>query len=226
MKGRKTGLLFAVLSVALMFTVTVLGNASATVTAGSEFKEDTAEVAEILGMSTEELNGYCTENGIIYTAVNKKNTKQIRISAVKSKFSENVGNISLLDDGNILSIAPDITGLDKSQCEIVKNGGQKFIRTEESLSDGGGEYVLTRYITVADEQVYTLAFYTSKSENTDYTETVFKSFKSPDFLTDTSKDKNGFTLIAVICVLSFAAVAVIISFVRDALKNSKSGKDS
>lgn len=212
----KKRLLCTVLFVAFMFTITVFGGAKVAVTVGSEFKDDTDDVAEILGMSTEELNNYCSENGIIYTAVNEKNTKQIRISAVKSKFSENVGNISLLEDSSILSLAPEMTGLDKSQCEIAENGGQKFIRTEETLSDSGGEYTLIRYITVADEQIYTLAFYTAKDESTDYTKTVFESLKSPDFLTDTSENKSGFALVAVICVLSLAAVAVIVSFVLEA----------
>ena len=66
----KKRLLCAVLFVAFMFTITVFGGAKAAVTVGSEFKDDTDDVAEILGMSTEELNNYCSENGIIYTAVN------------------------------------------------------------------------------------------------------------------------------------------------------------
>ena len=42
--------------------------------------------AKILGMTEAELENYCNENGIVFIAVNKDNTKQIRAYVTESEF--------------------------------------------------------------------------------------------------------------------------------------------
>ena len=88
----------------LMLTVPVFAATTVTqITAPKGFYtyqsgQDAESTAKILGMTAAELENYCTENGIIFIAVNEDNTKQIRLSVTESAFSGSIGNLSNLSD--------------------------------------------------------------------------------------------------------------------------------
>ena len=184
----------------------------------AETGDGKAKIAEIIGMSSEELDSFCNSGGIIFLAVNKDNSKQIRISCLKNKFSEAAENISLLSDEEIERLVPDITGVSSDGCEIVNKNGQKFIRCVSPLSDSGGSFFLTQYITVANGKNYILSFYTP-SEDGDFTEKIFKTYDRGDFL---KNDKShGATFgIAAAAIAVFAVICfVIYTFIRDFKRN-------
>ena len=186
----------------------------------AETEDGKAKIAEITDMSTEELNSFCDSGGIIFLAVNKDNSKQIRISCLKNKFSEAAENISLLSDEEIERLIPDITDVASDECEIVDKNGQKFIRCVSSLSDSGGSFFLTQYITVANGKNYILSFYTP-SEDREFTEGIFNTYNCKDFLkTQESGGKGASFGIIAASVLTFAVILFIIyTFIRDFKRN-------
>lgn len=175
--------------------------------------------AEILGMTADKLENYCTENGIVFIAVNKDNTKQIKVFVTESEFSSSVGNLTNLSDDKITALIPDITGTRGG--EIIVKDGQKFIKTVETLSDSGGEYSVISYVTVAAKKDYVLSFYTVSGTDTDYTGEVFDSFSSEDFYKYADeKSKFGFVIIAAIVLLVLGSAYIIFTLVRD-IKNDR-----
>lgn len=186
--------------------------------------QNAEDTAKILGMTASELEKYCSDNGIVFIAVNEENTKQIRVSVAESAFSGSIGNLSNLSEDKITALIPDITGADSG--EIVTKNGQSFIKTTETLSDFGGEYSVISYVTVAAKKDYVLSFYTATGTSTDYVEKVFKSFSADDFYKESNpKSYFGYVIIAAIALLALVSAYIIFTLVRD-IKNERKEKSN
>lgn len=212
-------------SAILMLTVPVFAaTGDIKITAPKDFYsyksgQSAESTAKILGMTAEELESYCTENCIVFIAVNKDNTKQIRVSVTESAFSGSIGNLTNLSDDKITTLIPDITGAVSG--ELTEKGGQKYIKTAEALSDSGGEYSVISYVTVAAKKEYVLSFYTASGASTDYAEEVFDSFSSEDFYKEADqKIYFGYVIIAAIVLLALGAAYILFTLVRD-IKNDR-----
>ena len=178
------------------------------------------EIAEIFSIKEDELQQYISQNAIVYIAVNKNNSKQIRLSSSKSSFSESVINLSNLSDDEISSISSQFSDSENDSREILKKGEQKFLKISSSLSDSGGDYTLTKYVTVAGGKNYILSFYTSKDTDNSYITEVFESFSAKDFL-KSEENPNNNKFILLICLLSGIIVFILITFLRDFIKSRK-----
>ena len=186
--------------------------------AGDEFTvygEDSGKAAEILGMSEAELDGYVSQNNIVYLAVNEDNTKQIRLTVAATAFSESTGNLSLLSDSEIKELIPDITGDSAIKGEITENDSQKFVVSRVSSKDSGGGYTLERYFTVAGDNEYILSFYTSQGVSEDYIKSVFESLDSDDFYTEEEKNPYSYIVIAALVIFSVGGLYIIYTIIRD-----------
>ena len=184
-----------------------------------ESGKSAVQTAKILGMTDTELEGYCAENGIVYIAVNKDNSKQIRLAVAESSFSAIIGNLTNLTEDKITALIPDITGAKRG--EIINKDGQSFIKTVESASDSGGGFTVISYFTVAAKKDYVLSFYTSSGTDTDYAQEVFKSYSSEDFYEQKSeKTYFRYVIIAAIVLLAAGSVYIIFTLVRD-IKNDR-----
>ena len=217
---------FAVLMICGIFTVCVSADSNISLNAGSEFYvygEESAKAAETLGLSEKELSYYCKENSIEYLAVNKDNSKQVRLTVGHNDFTNSVVNISGLSNDKITSILPQIIGIEGIKGEIINKNGQKFIKTELRTSDSGGEYILTEYITVADKQSYVLSFYTDANTDTDYIEKTFESYTSPYFVNDNAGGNNTLQhiILAAIIIFVIASVIIVLTIIKDLKKNKE-----
>lgn len=157
---RLSALAFAVLTLSL-----TLSAAEITENPGKEFlvygdKQSNEKIAEILEETADSLDNYCYNNGIIYLALNEKNTKQIRLYENSTAFSESVGELTSLSDDKIAALAPEIAG-DGFHTETVAQNGIKFIKATALSEDSGGKFTLIQYITVTSKKEYTLSFYTA-----------------------------------------------------------------
>ena len=200
----------------LMIPVSAAGKIS--IDAGDEFTvygEDSGKAAEILGMSETELDGYVSQNNIVYLAVNEDNTKQIRLTVAATAFSESTGNLSLLSDSEIKELIPDITGDSAVKGKIIESGGQKFVLSRVSSEDSGGGYTLARYFTVAGNNEYILSFYTSEGVSEDYIKSVFESLDSDDFYTEKDKSPYSYIVIGALVLLCAGALFIIYTIIRD-----------
>lgn len=179
-------------------------NASA-LTVGNEFYvygEQTAQLAEVIGMSETELAQYCKDNSITYLAVNKTNSKQIRKTEITDDFSKKVVNLSALSDEDILQLTEELSGYGDVSGEVITEKTQKFLKTQVKTADSGGEYIITQYVTVSGSVTSMLTFYTDSGEDTDYVEDVFQS----QFKTD-----NTYKIIAIVGIIVFTAAAIVIA---------------
>lgn len=115
-------------------------------------------VAEILDVTEKELNAKCRENNILFVAVNKDNTAQIRLSRYTTELSKKAGDISVLSDELLEDLSPEIDGFGYIKTTI---GGTVFLKVEEKLKDNGGEYTSKQYITIKNGYVYQISVYAS-----------------------------------------------------------------
>ncbi len=214
----------AILIISLVFTLSVVAVSDVTLSVDKEFftfSDNADKVSEITGQTEKELREYCSAEGIVFLAVNEKNTKQIKVTSKKTAFSEKLQNISFLSETEINEIAKTLVNEADVNYSIEEKNSQKFIRTEQTLKDSGGEYSQVNYITVADECIYTLSFSTSASENSDYIKTVFPSFDCRAFLNfNASQNVTG---VASTIVISLIGLWVLYTIVRD-LKNDRAPK--
>ncbi len=197
----------------LLFSLTVSADSSINITPDGEFITETEQIAKIIGMDKNELLDFCIENKIVYIAVNKDNSKQIRVTVKENDFSNGIVNINGLSDDKINAVLPDVIGVEGIKGEIINKDGQKFIKTEMSSKDSGGDFILTEYITVANKKVYVLSFYTNKKADTKYIEKTFETFESPNFVVE----NNGlFWVVGIaIVIFLFATVFIILTLIRD-----------
>lgn len=201
------------------------------INAGKEFTvlssgKNEKELASILGITENELIGYCRENSIEYLAVNRDNTKQIRLSVNQTEFSSAVINFSNLSDENIAAVVPDIVGVSNVKCETADKNGQKFAKVRLSSSDSGGDYTVSQYITAANKKLFILSVCTAADKDADYADEIFEGFDSENF-NHTKSTKNGYNGIIVgaiavlVCVCAFVTVTLIRDIRSDsAVKNS------
>ena len=197
----------------LLFSLTVSADSSINITPDGEFITETEQIAKIIGMDKNELLDFCIENKIVYIAVNKENSKQIRVTVKENDFSNGIVNINGLSDDKINAVLPDVIGVEGIKGEIINKDGQKFIKTEMSSKDSGGDFILTEYITVANKKVYFLSFYTNKKADTKYIEKTFETLESPNFVVE----NNGlFWIVGIaIVIFLFASIFIILTLIRD-----------
>ena len=220
---KKLVLISALLSV--VFSVTVYAENTVSLTPGDEFSvfpEDTKAISETLNMQSDDISRYCTENNIVYLAVDGDNSRQIRVTVYTDNFSNSVVNISGLSNDKISALAEDITGIEGIRGEIINKGGQKFLKTQLRSNDSGGSYILTQFITVADRKNIILSFYNSEDFNIDYINDIFESYSSPLFITEKAEDSKALYYIIPIATLLLLTISLFLGFsiVKD-LKNSK-----
>ena len=214
------------LSLILILTLPVFAASGFEITVPKDFYsyksgQSAESTSKILGMTADELENYCNENGIVFISVNNDNTKQIRLSVTETAFSSSVGNLTNLSEDKITALLPDITGADSG--ELVEKDGQIFVKTSKTLSDSGGEYSVVNYVTVAAKKEYVLSFYTASGKSTDYAKEVYGSFSSDDFYKEThEKSKFGYVIIAAIILLALGSAYIIFTLVRD-IKNDRKG---
>ena len=197
----------------LLFSLTVSADSSINITPDGEFITETEQIAKIIGMDKNELLDFCIENKIVYIAVNKDNSKQIRVTVKENDFSNGIVNINGLSDDKINAVLTDVIGVEGIKGEIINKDGQKFIKTEMSSKDSGGDFILTEYITVANKKVYVLSFYTNKKADTKYIEKTFETLESPNFVVE----NNGlFWIVGIaIVIFLFASIFIILTLIRD-----------
>ena len=212
---RVTALVFAV----LMFSLAVSA-AEITENPGKEFyvygeKETNEKIAEILEETVDTLNNYCHNNGIIYLAVNEKNTKQIRLTENSTAFSQSVGELSNLSNDKITALAPEIAGTG-FHTETVENGGRKFIKATALSQDSGGKFTLIQYITVTAKKEYVLSFYTAAGDGTDYTEQVFSALSFGENTVPKSEKKPyGYVFLALTVIFVLFGAYIVYTLIRD-----------
>ena len=205
------------LAVALLLTVSVSANKEKLydeLVPDGEFYtygQDNDKIAELFNLEQAALKAYIGENSIRELFVSKDNTKQIRLTFETTDFSNSIINLSYLSNDSILSLTPDIIGIEGVKGQVLEKQGQKFVKTQLKSADSGGEYILTEYLTVADRSKLTLSFYTQYGTDMEYIENTFNSFSSPLFISNEEQTPT-ILYITLIGGIVFGVVCIIIAF--------------
>lgn len=220
---RKFLVVLAALCLLSTFTVSAKEAVNIEITAPEGFYvlgEDNNKVAAALGIEPSKLS----ELDDLFLAVDKENKRQIRLTVGVDSLSEETVNMSYLSNDTLLSLAPQITGVENARGEVVTKDGQKFVKIQLRSADEGGDYVLTRYFTVAGGKSYVLSFYTDIDTDREYIEATFETLASDDFLSTASQKRSDvlFYGIAVAAVIFFAVcIFVTITVIRDIKKEKE-----
>lgn len=165
------------------------------------------ELSQIVGMSEQELEEYFSENNILMLAANSDNSSQIHLSCIQNEFSELVGDISQMSDGDINELAATLAGGALEYKLFCENGGEKYIVFTSRNNDSGGDYTVTQFCTVLGGKMYQLSFYESGITVGDAIYEVVNSF------TVNAPEKGStpvlLTLLFVLGIAVFASLAVI-----------------
>ena len=204
-------IVLTLLTITLFFNITVNAQTSFSLELPKEFYNQTdskKEVSNILGVSESDLDKYLTENNVFYLAVNKDNSKQIKITVNENEFSNSVVNLSNLSDDKILSLREEISGIENLNGDVINLKGQKFLKIELSSNDSGGEYILTQYITACDRKSVIISFYTDSSLDTDYILETFESISSPMFIREENATIKAFSAAIPWVTIAFILICV------------------
>lgn len=161
-------------------------------------------VAEIIGMDSEKYANFFKSNGLLFIAVKKDNSVQIRFSKYSNEFSQKLGNMGNLSDKEFKEIAEKLAG-EKSYTKEI-SGEQTFIAVTEKLKDSGGEYVSTQYITVKNGNVYQLSCYNSGTKIDSDIGDVFNSLR----FSQSDNFNWVYTMIILACVVLAAVIIIMI----------------
>lgn len=181
--------------------------------------EDTEKICNVLNLTKKELDNICKENYITYFAINKNNTKQIKLTEKETEFSKKIGNLTHLSDDTALTLTEEALIPEGVSGQVVNKNGQKFVKTEVETNDSGGKFIITTYITVSDKKLYTLNFYTKSSLDTSYIEEIFESFNEKGFYNETEPKTAIIYVIWIAVILLIIGAAFIIYTIIKDIKN-------
>lgn len=143
-------------------------------------EDDKSKVADIVGISAEKVEDYFKKHGLKFLSVNKDNTSQVKLSVLEDEFSSKIVSFSNLDDDKILKLANSLFTGGYEQVskgtKLVEKDGLKFLKFEEKLTDTGGEYIVTQYVTVYGGKTYRLSVFVTGEQQDGLTDKVFNSF--------------------------------------------------
>lgn len=183
--------------------------------------EKKSELADIVGVSENELESYFDKGKLELLAVNGDNTSQIKLSVLEDDFSKKIVSFNNLTDDRILLLAnsffsgsyEDVT----ENAKVIKKQNSKYLKYSERLNDSGGEYTVTQFITVYDGKTYRFSVSYTEKQGNDFGDKVFKDFKlkEKDEISPLLKTVLVFAILVFSALIIFAAVGIVKSYKKD-----------
>lgn len=177
--------------------------------------DDLTDIAEKLNMTTDELNSYFNQNGLLYLAVSDDTKTQIRLSAFTDNFSSAVGDISQLDQEALTEFVNAVSDGGDNTADVITNGDRKYIFTKNTLKDSGGTYTVTQYITICNNKTFYFAGYNDGDDTSAEVKSAFESFSVNEVLPAPANFELYSTLIiGGIVLFSIIAVVMILGIIK------------
>ncbi len=172
------------------------------------------EIITSLGHSLTSLRNYMDENHVLFIAMDSQNKNQAQLSAFKTEFSKDIGDLGGLKADELEKIGKQMLG---GNFEIISINGWVYFKTKV---DGLAGYATVQYITFKNGMLYTLNYYGSDSS-------VANSIASGLALPQKSSGTSAQTiLLSILLWVALVAalvtmVLLILSFVSDFQKNKE-----
>lgn len=201
------------------------------ITAGSGYSyaysdESKSQIAEKLNLTENDLDTFCENNNIEYLAVSEDNKSQIRVSVYEDDFSKKTDNLSAYSEKDVKKLAKKLVQERPLSYAVYIRNARKYIKITESLSDSGGSFTATQYITVAGGKTYNITFCNADSKTDGNSEKILDTFEIKEE-NEKSKTPVLFTILVAIGVAAFAAVivAMIVGIFKDKRKSESKEKE-
>lgn len=186
------------------------------------------EVIKSLGFTQDSYKNYIQKNNIILFASLYDKTCQITVNVNKTDFTEKTETFEYLDNEYILEILPKLVGDNTTTAEIKEINGSKFISLQKVRSDKAGQFCSLQFITVKNQQLYTINFAFSQSmlnsENLEYAENILKNLnistqKSNVTIQKVQNVTVYIVLILIIVILCAICIYCLFSIINDIINN-------
>lgn len=190
----------------------------------AESDGEKAELAKRFEMSSEDIEKYFSENGILLLAVGESSEEQISLSEAETDFSLRAATFSKMNDSELTDIEEQLAGNAFSADGIAESpNGVKFLRlTLLEASDA----VTQNYITVCSGKLYTLRI-TTKGDINALSDEIINGLKIKDYASAQNSASGGiYTLLAAAGIAFFTALAVWLGYtvVRDIRRKRSKGE--
>lgn len=160
---------------------------------------------------------------IVLFSADRENKKQITVCCNETDFSKGLGNMSVVTDEYLGTVANSITGDSNVAYTVYENDGTKFINFSSVLTSSQGKSVCDQYVTVKNGKIYTVSFSVSgdtvsedeKNANLE----VMKTVKITDKKNVSANDVENITTTIVLSVLILGLIVfsgyLLFTLVRD-----------
>ena len=129
--------------------------------------DDLSRAEKITGTDKDELQKLFDEENLVMLALSEDNLRQIRVSRYTNDLSIKIGDLDLLDNGEVKKIRDELsddlglggTLVGDDYTENTEAPVKKYIIHRELFSDSGGDYNVTQYVTVVDGAFWHITTY-------------------------------------------------------------------
>lgn len=174
------------------------------------------EIADIVGVDEKALESYFQNSKLEYLAVNEDNTSQIKLSVGEDEFSKRIVSFNNLLDDQIIELANSFfTGSYETvtaNSKIVKKQSFKYLKYSEKLTDSGGVYTVTQFVTVYDGKIYRFSVSYTNAQGEGFDEEIFDGFELKEKRENNSLLKT--LLIAGVLVFSAVIIFAVVGIVK------------
>ena len=196
----------------------------------TETAEDNLEIIESLGYSLSSFKSYLkpTENGemqTLFLGVEPSTKAQIAVKSWSTDFSKKIGDLSLLNDEALSKTAKELVTVKGASYKTVSANGMKLIEIRLNGKDSGGAFCSVQYITICNNNFYSLNFSFAGNVDTQKVELAWSTLATLKIKSNIGNGDLDFGSILIIILLSLAilaaaviAVIIIYSIIKDIKK--------
>ena len=196
----------------------------------SETAEDNQDLIESLGYSLSSFKSYLNKTKpdqphTLFIGVNPSTKAQVSVKVWTTDFSKRIGDLAFLNDDSLAKTAKELVTTKGASYKTVSSGGMKLIEIRSNTKDSGGDFCLVQYVTVCNNNFYSVSFSFSGSLDDGKVATAWsalESFEIKNQLKASGWDVGSVLIIIFLCLAVlgavFVAVLTVISIVKDIKK--------
>lgn len=192
-----------------------------------------SELIEDFGYTVSSFQSYLKQNNIILFAVDPQNGIQISLKSWQSDFSADTGDLALLSEETLASVAKELVKTDGASYKTVSVNSMKMIEIRLSGQDSGGDFCSVQYLTIRNGRFYSLNTAFPGKIDDSKVQTAWEqicTLHMEDTVSGSVWDVSSvFEMIliwALILLAGAAVIFIVISFIRDIIRrhNDPSGE--
>lgn len=203
-----------------------------------ETSEDNTELIESLGYSVSSFKDYLKASGTnsaktLFLGYQPQNKSQISVKCWTTDFSKKIGDLSFLEDDSLSKTAKELVKTKGASYKSVQVNGMKLLEIRTDNKDSGGSFGSVQYLTVRNENFYSVNFTFAGQLNDANVNTAWNTLSSFNIESNIKSSVWDVNSVLIMVVLSAAILAgvvltvvIIYSLIRDIKKNRNDANTS